>query len=221
MRLQRVQASRKERATSWKEPKVCKGVCVVCYCGCAQPSNVVFPVWLCLSFHHCRRRPATVAVVGCVPLPMPSSSRRPLSAIFLGTQLSTPDSAAKSTASGLPSPPATNSTGSGSAGDTGSIRQRPKTVMSNENKPTNTSTASDDDDENDIPNDEDNTARLNVSTPANDSHMGALQRVKSLAQRNRMVRLAGLLSLRLTHALVYSVVATVARPSTNSLLSLD
>lgn len=93
--------------------------------------------------------------------------------------------------------------------------------MSNENKPTNTSTASDDDDENDIPNDEDNTARLNVSTPANDSHMGALQRVKSLAQRNRMVRLAGLLSLRLTHALVYSVVATVARPSTNSLLSLD
>jgi len=153
---------------------------------------------------------------------MPSSSRRPLSAIFLGTQLSTPDSTVKSTASGLPSPPATNSTGSGSAGDTGSIRQSPQTVMSNENKPTNSSTASDDDDdENEIPNDEDNTARLNVSTPANDSHMGALQRVKSLAQRNRMVRLAGLLSLPLTHALVYSIVATVARPSTNSLLSLD
>ncbi|KAL4081188.1 hypothetical protein J3A83DRAFT_4084425 [Scleroderma citrinum] len=98
------------------------------------------------------------------------SRRRPLSAIFLGSK---PES---SSSSGLPSPPATNSTGSGS---TGSIRH----TMSNE--PTVSKQHSDNDNDDD---DEDNTARLHVNTPPADSDVGTLQRVKSLAQRNRMVR---------------------------------
>ncbi|KIK90898.1 hypothetical protein PAXRUDRAFT_150873 [Paxillus rubicundulus Ve08.2h10] len=149
-----------------------------------------------------------------------SSSRRPLSAIFLGSlppkdpkELNIPDlpeppesPGAVSTASGLPSPPATNSTGSGSAGDnnsanSGSTRQRPVSyssssnlIMSTENhgKPTSLSKtsrpSSDEDDENDHTNEEDNTARLDfrLAGQGPSGNVAALQRVKSLTQRNRM-----------------------------------
>ncbi|KAH7885464.1 hypothetical protein F5I97DRAFT_1393379 [Phlebopus sp. FC_14] len=148
-----------------------------------------------------------------------TSSRRPLSAIFLGSlppkepkELHIPDlpeppesPGAASTASGLPSPPATNSTGSGSTGDNnsanaGSTRQRPASysgpiIMSaqnHDNPPTVTNTSrlisDDEDDENDFANDEDNTARLDRrhSTKSSNENVVALQRVKNLAQRNRM-----------------------------------
>ncbi|KIJ17565.1 hypothetical protein PAXINDRAFT_167568 [Paxillus involutus ATCC 200175] len=149
-----------------------------------------------------------------------SSSRRPLSAIFLGSlppkdpkEFNIPDlpeppesPGAVSTASGLPSPPATNSTGSGSAGDnnsasSGSTRQRPVSyssssnlIMSTENngRPTSLSKtsrpSSDEDDENDHANEEDNTARLDLRLAGQgpSENVAALQRVKSLAQRNRM-----------------------------------
>jgi hypothetical protein len=156
-----------------------------------------------------------------------SSSRRPLSAIFLGSlppkdpkEFNIPDlpeppesPGAVSTASGLPSPPATNSTGSGSAGDnnsasSGSTRQRPVSyssssnlIMSTENngRPTSLSKtsrpSSDEDDENDHANEEDNTARLDLRLAGQgpSENVAALQRVKSLAQRNRMVSLLRLL----------------------------
>ncbi|KIJ60207.1 hypothetical protein HYDPIDRAFT_117468 [Hydnomerulius pinastri MD-312] len=150
-----------------------------------------------------------------------SSSRRPLSAIFIGSlppkepkELNIPDlpeppesPGAVSTASGLPSPPATNSTGSGSTGDNnsanaGSTRQRPasyssssSSIMSTENydKPTLIpktlrSISDDEDDENDYANEEDDTARLDsrLVTKSPSENIVALQRVKSLAQRNRM-----------------------------------
>ncbi|KAF9222950.1 hypothetical protein BS17DRAFT_782867 [Gyrodon lividus] len=153
--------------------------------------------------------------------PVSSSSRRPLSAIFLGSlpprnpkDISIPDlpeppesPGAVSIASGLPSPPATNSTGSGSTGDnnsanSGSTRQRPvsyssslSSIMSAESydKPTPISKTSrpnsdDEDDENDHANEEDNTARLDHrhSNMSPSENVAALQRVKSLAQRNRV-----------------------------------
>ncbi|KAH0826187.1 hypothetical protein J3R83DRAFT_5619 [Lanmaoa asiatica] len=149
-----------------------------------------------------------------------ASSRRPLSAIFLGSlppkdpkETNIPDlpeppeSPGAVSPSGLPSPPATNSTGSGSAGDnnsanSGSIRQRPvsysgspSTMMPTEtyDKPmaiskTSRPNSDDEDDENDYAGEEDNTARLDrrhgVKSPS--ENIAALQRVKSLAQRNRM-----------------------------------
>lgn len=154
-----------------------------------------------------------------------SSSRRPLSAIFLGSlppkedhnlpDLPEPPESpgATSSSSGLPSPPATNSTGSGSTGDNksasaGSLRQRPASyaspVMSNWNydtpsTPSKTSRTidDDDDDENDNSNEEDDTARLDRShaTKTPNENLVVLQRAKSLAERNRMVR-GPLLALR-------------------------
>ncbi|OJA10862.1 hypothetical protein AZE42_06837, partial [Rhizopogon vesiculosus] len=145
-----------------------------------------------------------------------SSSRRPLSAIFLGSLPPKEDNnipdlpeppespGAASTSSGLPSPPATNSTGSGSTGDnksatTGSLRQRPASyaslTMSNRNYDTPSTpsksfrTFDDDDDENDNSNEEDDTARLDRSHAMKNpnENLVALQRVKSLTERSRMV----------------------------------
>lgn len=114
-----------------------------------------------------------------------------------------------SSSSGLPSPPATNSTGSGSAGDnegvnSGSLRQRTGSRpnsnpdMSNGNYGRRYSRSrsrpaftDDEDDGSDRENDEDNTARLSggrrASSATPNDNASALQRVKNLAQRNRMV----------------------------------
>ena len=111
-----------------------------------------------------------------------------------------PSSSIGSVQSGLPSPPATNSTGSGSTGDPATItfRERSLSHQSNSSNSTSSGTAStpmksslngseaeydDYDKENGNDNDNDNnddTARLN-------ENVMALQRVKSLAERNRMV----------------------------------
>ncbi|EGN98596.1 hypothetical protein SERLA73DRAFT_161294 [Serpula lacrymans var. lacrymans S7.3] len=114
-------------------------------------------------------------------------------------------SALSATGSGLPSPPATNSTGSGSTGDNnsnkaGSLRQRPVS-LSNMNMPSGnydkfiSSTNSripleEEDDDEDIGNGEDDTARLDLrrSLKTSNENVMALQRVKSLTQRNRMPR---------------------------------
>ena len=148
-----------------------------------------------------------------------SSKRRPLSAIFLGdgpagsSTSSTselpdlpepPSPGAASTHSGLPSPPATNSTGSGSTGDSReaiNLHSVPlpssTSTMRNERQPTSKSSRAsspagsgeyrreEGDDEEDI------TARLNLgrrrgASQSND-HVATLQRVMSLTQRNRMV----------------------------------
>lgn len=161
-----------------------------------------------------------------------SNKSRPLSAIFLGS-ISTPShipalpepppspgAESNGSSSGLPSPPATNSTGSGSTGDDttnfGSVRQRPISYSHTSPSPPDTGARTstmlngthntetiyrsttninedyeDDDDENDNDNDdgEDNTERLDrrrsLKSPTENSL--ALQRVKSLTQRNRMV----------------------------------
>ena len=109
-----------------------------------------------------------------------------------------PSSSIGSVQSGLPSPPATNSTGSGSTGIPATIafRERSLSHQSNSSNSTSSGTAStpmkrslngseaeydDYDNENDNDNDSnDDTARLN-------ENMMALQRLKSLAERNRMV----------------------------------
>ncbi|KAF4590006.1 hypothetical protein EYR40_009600 [Pleurotus pulmonarius] len=122
-----------------------------------------------------------------------------------------PVSSVGSRGSGLPSPPATNSTGSGSTGgdndrsttheDDFHSRRRPFSMNSlNE---TNIKAFQDamaanldrdgidddeDDDHNDGEGDEDNTARLDrmLSIRSNNQEESALQRVKSLTERNRM-----------------------------------
>ncbi len=144
--------------------------------------------------------------------------RRPLSAIFLGdgpTALSTstsselpdlpePPSPGASSHSGLPSPPGTNSTGSGSIGDSRenadlrsvpppsstltSRSEKPPTSRSNgASSPAGITEYKNDDGEEE----EDNTARLNLGRrhgPSQSSdHVVTLQRVMSLTQRNRMV----------------------------------
>ena len=113
-----------------------------------------------------------------------------------------PNSSIGSVRSGLPSPPATNSTGSGSTGDPATItfRERPLSHHSNSSNSTSSGAASTqmkrnlngsetgaeyDDYDKEYDNDNDNdsnddTARLN-------ENVLALQRVKSLAERNRMV----------------------------------
>ncbi|CCM03679.1 uncharacterized protein FIBRA_05823 [Fibroporia radiculosa] len=156
------------------------------------------------------------------PRPPLAARSRPLSAIYIGSgstptaspptipDLPEPPSPSTSIASGLPSPPATNSTGSGSidddnnSNDAGSLRQRTParsntiSYMANGNydRPHSTSWSrqqyTDDEDEgNDNENEEDNTARLSdgrrapKATPQD--NLSALQRVKNLTQRNRMV----------------------------------
>ena len=157
------------------------------------------------------------------PRPNFTHKQRPLSAIFIGSlgsnspsnsasppdlsKLPVPPGSSPGSSSGLPSPPATNSTGSGSAGDestsnNGSVRQRASqrplstSDMYHGTKPnSNMNSASrpqDDDDPNDE-NDEDNTARFNGSyrhsttRTTSIENMSALQRVKSLTERNRQV----------------------------------
>ena len=121
-----------------------------------------------------------------------------------------PSSSVSSAKSGLPSPPATNSTGSGSVGDPATIafRARPVSLHSN-NSSASTSSGNhhtpvmssredtgaegdfddDHDNENDNENDGDDTARLDRRLLGNENRSSeALQRVRSLAQRNRLVR---------------------------------
>lgn len=153
-----------------------------------------------------------------------ASKRRPLSAIFLGAGQTPspsdlpdlpepPSPGASSNHSGLPSPPATNSTGSGSAGDSREVLDRPfhppsSSALSMRNeKPLNSKSSrtsspvggseireGDEDDQ------EDNTARLSLSSRRGASqsseHVMTLQRVMSLTQRNRMA-LNKLSSMRL------------------------
>ena len=167
------------------------------------------------------------------PRSLVPSSRRPLSAIFLGSLPpkdpreanipdlpEPPDSPGAVSPSGLPSPPATNSTGSGSTGDnrsanSGSIRQRPVSYSGSPSAMMPTETydkhitmpktsrpnSDDEDDENDHAGEEDNTARLDhrIGVKSPSENIAALQRVKSLAQRNRMVSLLRL-PLRSLHA---------------------
>ncbi|KAJ7274006.1 hypothetical protein C8J57DRAFT_1594707 [Mycena rebaudengoi] len=97
--------------------------------------------------------------------------------------------------SGLPSPPATNSTGSGSTGDPGSIAVRGggARMLNGSNiktfhaafqaEPHNDEHEDYDDDPDDG---EDNTARLDQRRHSASENVLALQRVKSLTQRNRL-----------------------------------
>ncbi|KAI0766457.1 hypothetical protein BD413DRAFT_672974 [Trametes elegans] len=151
------------------------------------------------------------------PRPALASKSRPLSAIFIGSAGSTPPTlpdlpeppspSTSSNASGLPSPPATNSTGSGSVGggstNAGSIRHRtPSSKTSSDmfggvgdryfGHKKRSSVLDDEDDADENENDEDQTARLSDdrrrSFPkAASDNQTALQRVKNLTQRNRMV----------------------------------
>lgn len=138
------------------------------------------------------------------------SNKRPLSAIFLGSNSSSsnipdlpepPSPSASSNDSGLPSPPATNSTGSGSVGDSnsnnaGSVRHRPSpshSTMLNGNhhaRHISSSSVLDDVQDENENGDEEQTAkfgagrRYSASGPAPDN-ITALERVKSLAKRNQ------------------------------------
>lgn len=131
-----------------------------------------------------------------------------------------PESSPGSRGSGLPSPPATNSTGSGSTGDPGSIalRQRPLSLASDssgsshrtvsERSATRSRSVSRssclrdesfpdhdggdyEDDNDDL--DGDQTAKLDRRHQTSEHNL-ALQRVKSLTQRNRMVSQSHFLS---------------------------
>ena len=112
-----------------------------------------------------------------------------------------PSSSIGSVQSGLPSPPATNSTDSGSTGDPASIavRERPLSHHSNSSSSTGSGTASTpmkrtlnrselgyEDDDNDKEYDNDNDSN-NDDTARLSENVMALQRVKNLAERNRMV----------------------------------
>lgn len=140
--------------------------------------------------------------------PSLASKRRPSSAIFLGSlpppnlpdlpEPPSPGTASNHSASGLPSPPATNSTGSGSTGDNsadgGSLRRR---SISDANMVNGTSSKNGSkrplSPENQDDDDEDNTARLSrrrSHQPTSSSeNADALKRVMSLTQRNRAVSL--------------------------------
>ncbi|KAI6098135.1 hypothetical protein F5141DRAFT_1219746 [Pisolithus sp. B1] len=119
--------------------------------------------------------------------------QRPSSAIYIGSSSSSlqlqypPPSPGSNTSGGLPSPPATNSTGSGSTTEdngAGSTHQCPAPNVIMDYHHNDKLTLSDDDDDND----DDNTARLDRRHPSKNTGevSGTLQRVKSLAQRNRM-----------------------------------
>lgn len=182
------------------------------------------------------------------PRPSFGSKSRPLSAIFLGSVSSPnnlpslpeppPSPGAESNdsgnGSGLPSPPATNSTGSESTGDDtanfGSVRQRPASYsylneksysnMShgdydneiahrNSRSTTNIAENKEDDNDNDNDNDEDNTARLvgrrSIQDQSTSENLQAIQRVKSLTQRNRMVSMHRLIFCKFrTHFLFFT-----------------
>lgn len=113
-----------------------------------------------------------------------------------------PSSSIGSVHSGLPSPPATNSTGSGSTGDpaTIAIRERPLSHHSNSSSSGTASTqmrrsfngsetgTEDDDYDEENANNNDNDNDNNDDTARLNENVMALQRVKNLAERNRMVR---------------------------------
>ena len=168
----------------------------------------------------------------------PSPKPRPLSAIYIGPNPSPPvvpdlpeppSPGSSSNGSGLPSPPATNSTGSGSTGDNsahgGSLRQKSSqfssTNMHNGSLAKVSSEALakppasgriDEEEINEVDNDdEDHTARLGrQSRAAVNENVLALQRVKSLTQRNRLVR-----SFCYTLAIVVSHSSFIFRLSIN------
>ncbi|KAM5530561.1 hypothetical protein V8D89_015755 [Ganoderma adspersum] len=151
------------------------------------------------------------------PRPALAKKSRPLSAIFIGSAGSTPPtlpdlpeppSPSTSSTSGLPSPPATNSTGSGSVGEgstnAGSLRHRTSKLTASTNsmfggglgdksyeyRKKRSSAIVDEDDADENENDEDNTARLDLrrrSFTKGADNASALQRVKTLTERNRMV----------------------------------
>jgi hypothetical protein len=151
------------------------------------------------SFASNKSRPLSAIFLGSGPSP---SSKLP------DLPEPPPSPGGSSNSSGLPSPPATNSTGSGSTGDDttnfGSIRQRPASYShppstNNTNMingkydhdiKTRSTTNINEDDEDEDDNDEDNTARLDRRRSLKNAseNVDALQRVKSLAHRNRMVR---------------------------------
>lgn len=119
-----------------------------------------------------------------------------------------PPSPVSSAGSGLPSPPATNSTGSGSTGDPGSIavRRSPASMPSAQTSqvhagssdsskaiPTSSRSSSrlswkpeEHDVDDPLEPDEDQTMRLKISSGS--SNESILQRARSLAQRNKLVR---------------------------------
>ncbi|PBK75253.1 hypothetical protein ARMSODRAFT_1000886 [Armillaria solidipes] len=120
-----------------------------------------------------------------------------------------PVASTSSKGSGLPSPPATNSTGSGSTGDPASIARRtrphPGAMLTELNvktfhhafeeeqdgsagRPVDPDDDDDYDNDHDNNDDEDNTARLSrrQSSISSSENVQALERVKSLTQRNRM-----------------------------------
>ncbi|KAJ7621869.1 hypothetical protein DFH06DRAFT_1305632 [Mycena polygramma] len=110
-----------------------------------------------------------------------------------------PGSSSSTSTSGLPSPPATNSTGSGSTGDPGSIAIRGGLKMLNGSNiktfhaafhsasdPDQHDDELDDYDNDDDDDGEDNTARLDQRRHSASENVLALQRVKSLTQRNKM-----------------------------------
>ncbi|KXN82343.1 hypothetical protein AN958_02673 [Leucoagaricus sp. SymC.cos] len=148
-----------------------------------------------------RDRPTSAIYIGAAPVPgsapspaHASSSNEPL------PDLPGPPSPVSSVGSGLPSPPATNSTGSGSTGDPASIAlRRQSNPMGAQNTQAQTgsedssSTRSssrlswkhdDPDLDHPLDQDEDQTMRLKIGSGS--SNESVLQRARSLAQRNRL-----------------------------------
>jgi hypothetical protein len=164
-----------------------------------------------------------------------ATAKRPLSAIFIGQQSShnsvpdlpePPSPGADSTSSGLPSPPATNSTGSGKSTEDDDDTPNEETNPNPKQRPLSTASSSastikgsragggtnmlngtyektfkaafrgqdveEEEEEADFEEQgEDDTARLNLrnkDTKNSSENILALQRVKNLAQRNRLVR---------------------------------
>lgn len=132
--------------------------------------------------------------------PKLATKRRPSSAIFLGSlpppnlpdlpEPPSPGAASNHSASGLPSPPATNSTGSGSTGDNsqdgGSLRRRSTSDMNPSNGTSSKRQSSPERREADD-DDEDNTAKLTKRSSTSSENADALKRVLSLTKRNREV----------------------------------
>lgn len=150
--------------------------------------------------------------------------RRPLSAIFIGNPAQLPDlpeppgTDSSPGSSGLPSPPASNSPGSGSNGgdlSNESVRVPASLMKALDNvaggasaKARSRSSSRSPSDDGDGADDEDHTARLSGgpqhSNSGNNrvSNESALQRVKSLTQRNRLVCMFPHCKLRFSQMMV-------------------
>ena len=170
------------------------------------------------------------------PRPALAPKSRPLSAIFIGSAGSTPptlpdlpEPPSPSSSSGLPSPPATNSTGSGSVGEgsttAGSLRHRTTSFKATSEmsggsgdrsytySKKRSSVVEDEDDPDENENDEDHTARLSDDRrrefpKAASDNLAAVQRVKNLTQRNRMVRITFESISNSAHILMPSITPT-------------